>query len=336
MAPLPANSDESLNVNSEPKVNSPIETFESIRDFYITYLETAFRIGPPEIEALRRTLLEEKGTLCADVFLEPMQKYEDYGLAISDLCNESTGEKWLPGFSPKEREAFIALCLSGLIPSAADNPSEGKYKLYSHQLEMLMRGVQAGKPGVVTSGTGSGKTESFLLPIFAQISKEAVSWSPSPSIASWKPWWHAGSGAAPSFMRDAGIEAVSRPKAMRAMVLYPMNALVEDQLVRMRRALDSDNAHAAMDKHFGGNRIFFGRYTSSTKVTGWHQHPRLRDKREQDRSARKAATSGLSFNCPICGCWLAITVPSKRPGFLPITPRLRAWSMVQNRILAPI
>lgn len=270
-------------------MNSPIETFESIRDFYITYLETAFRIGPPEIQALRRKLLEDKGTLCADLFLEPMQKYEDYGLAISDLRKDPAGAKWLPGFNAKEREAFIALCLSGLIPSAADNPSEGKYKLYTHQLEMLARGVQAGKPGVVTSGTGSGKTESFLLPIFAQISKEAASWPPSPSLGSWKPWWHAGSSAEPSYMRDAGIEAASRPKAMRAMVLYPMNALVEDQLVRMRRALDSDAAHAAMDKHFGGNRIFFGRYTSATKVTGWHQHPRLRDKREQDRSARKTA-----------------------------------------------
>ena len=63
-------------------MNSPIETFESIRDFYIAYLETAFRIGPPEIQALRRKLLEDKGTLCADLFLEPMPKYEDYGLAM--------------------------------------------------------------------------------------------------------------------------------------------------------------------------------------------------------------------------------------------------------------
>lgn len=270
-------------------MNSPIETFESIRDFYIAYLETAFRIGPPEIQALRRKLLEDKGTLCADLFLEPMPKYEDYGLAISGLRNGPGGEKWLPGFSAKEREAFVELCLSGLIPSADDNPSAGKYKLYTHQLEMLARGVQAGKPGVVTSGTGSGKTESFLLPIFAQISKEAASWPPSPSLGSWSPWWHAGGSAKPTYGRDAPIEAASRPKAMRAMVLYPMNALVEDQLVRMRRALDSDAAHAAMDKHFHGNRIFFGRYTSATKVTGWHEHPRLRDKREQDRSARKAA-----------------------------------------------
>ena len=268
-------------------MNSPIETFESIRDFYIAYLETAFRIGPPEIQVLRRKLLEDKGTLCADIFLEPMPKYEDYGLVISDLRNGPAGDKWLPGFNVKEREAFVDLCLSGLIPSADNDPSVGKFKLYTHQLEMLERGVQTGNPGVVTSGTGSGKTESFLLPIFAQISKEAASWPPSPLLSSWSPWWHAGSSAKPTFMRDAPTEAASRPKAMRAMVLYPMNALVEDQLVRMRRALDSDSAHTAMDKHFKGNRIFFGRYTSATQVTGWQNHPRLSDKREKDRSARK-------------------------------------------------
>lgn len=57
-----------------------------------------------------------------------------------------------------------------------------------------------------------------------------------------------GQAADPSSMRD--VEAKQRPKAVRAIILYPMNALVEDQLVRMRRALDSDEAHLEMDRHF--------------------------------------------------------------------------------------
>lgn len=32
----------------------------------------------------------------------------------------------------------------------------------------------------------------------------------------------------------------TRTAAMRAIILYPMNALVEDQLSRLRKALDSD------------------------------------------------------------------------------------------------
>jgi hypothetical protein len=53
-----------------------------------------------------------------------------------------------------------------------------------------------------------------------------------------------------------------------------MNALVEDQLVRIRRALDSDEARGVCDKRFKKNRIYFGRYTGLTCVTGFDVHPR--------------------------------------------------------------
>ncbi|WP_320151447.1 DEAD/DEAH box helicase [uncultured Tolumonas sp.] len=266
-------------------MNNPLETFESIRDFYITYLETAFRIGSPIIQAYRRELLEEQGTLCADLFLEPMPRYQDYGLTISDLRNTAIGEKWLPGFTAQQRAAFIDLCLGGLLPRDSIKTSEGRYKLYTHQLDMLKRGVQPAMPGIVTSGTGSGKTESFLLPILAQIAKEASGWPQSSELKCWQPWWKK-PNAQPTFMRE--FEAPTRPKAVRALILYPMNALVEDQLVRMRRSLDSNEVHKVMDAHFGGNRIFFGRYTSATKVTGWLNHPRKNnDKKEKRRVANK-------------------------------------------------
>ena len=38
---------------------------------------------------------------------------------------------------------------------------------------MLAKGVRDGQAGIVTSGTGSGKTESFLLPVLATILAEA-------------------------------------------------------------------------------------------------------------------------------------------------------------------
>lgn len=267
-------------------MNNPLETFESIRDFYITYLETAFRIGSSDIQSERRALLEQQGTLCADLFIEPMPRYQNHGLTISDLRNDSYGQTWLPGFNVQQRTAFIDLCLGGLLPRDKNDQTKGRFKLYTHQLEMLKRGVQSGKPGIVTSGTGSGKTESFLLPVLAQISKEAVGWPESPALKRWQPWWHDPSGKSPTFMRDH--EATERPKAVRALVLYPMNALVEDQLVRMRRALDSREAHDVMDKCFGGNRIFFGRYTSATKVTGWLEHPRRsKEAKERKRVAKK-------------------------------------------------
>jgi DEAD/DEAH box helicase domain-containing protein len=268
-------------------MNNPLETFESIRDFYITYLETAFRIGHPDIQSKRRELLEQAGTLCAELFLEPLPKYADAGLRIDDLKQEAQGKTWLPGFSSHEISTFVDLCLSGLIPADNDDSSKGRYKLYKHQLEMLRKGVGQGTPGIVTSGTGSGKTESFLMPILAQISKEAIRWPKTPNNLAWQPWWRSGDKTVPTFKRDSNCESDSRPKAIRALILYPMNALVEDQLVRIRQALDSDEAHKVMDRSFGGNRIYFGRYTSATKVTGWLNHPRLHDSKEKRRVKKK-------------------------------------------------
>ena len=48
-------------------MQDPIQTFSAIRDFYITYLETAFRIGDPSIQEIRRKLLEEVGSLATDL-----------------------------------------------------------------------------------------------------------------------------------------------------------------------------------------------------------------------------------------------------------------------------
>ena len=67
-----------------------------------------------------------------------------------------------------------------------------------------------------------------------------------------------------------------------------MNALVEDQLSRLRKAIDSPEAHEIMDERFEGNRLFFGRYTSATPVAGHLIHPRRpTDPKERDRSSKR-------------------------------------------------
>src|SRR4051812_26776614 len=100
-------------------MKNPFDAFESVRNFYITYLETAFRIGDCEIQALRRTLLESDGTLCTQPFLEPMPKYMPSDSSIDDLAGKA-GEHWLPGFTAAERRLFSELAMAGLIPSKMD------------------------------------------------------------------------------------------------------------------------------------------------------------------------------------------------------------------------
>lgn len=277
----------------------PIAAFERIRDFYITYLETAFRIGDAGVARERRAMLEEVGTLCTSPLLEPVPRYKVVEWPLSRLRDDWAGNP-LTQMSTAARSAFVSLITGGLFPS-------DRIKLFAHQARMLERGTQEGTPGVVTSGTGSGKTESFLLPVLASIVAEAKrSWGTQlPTyLGPATRWWRAADGSIRSSLPPSELPAKDAPgrtpfvlrragethrrAAVRCLILYPMNALVEDQLVRIRRALDSNQVREILDTELSGNRIFFARYTGETPVTGFDRHPRAQASTVAERKRRIA------------------------------------------------
>src|SRR5205823_5932455 len=82
----------------------------------------------------------------------------------------------------------------------------------------------------------------------------------------------------------------SRPAAIRCIILYPMNALVEDQLRRLREGFDSPSARAWLDEHRGGNRFHFGRYTGRTPISGESNNKaRVQELRSQLRKLEATA-----------------------------------------------
>lgn len=89
--------------------------------------------------------------------------------------------------------------------------------VYGHQ-EDAIRAIHAGKTTLVSTGTGSGKTECFLYPVVSKCLD----------------------------LRDAGT-----PAGISAVIVYPMNALAEDQLGRLRSLL-------------AGTGISFGMYVGKT------------------------------------------------------------------------
>lgn len=261
----------------------PIGGFRRIQDFFISYIETNFRIADPSVAASRRNLLNSSGEFAAEPYIEPVLRYESSDKTLEVLAEMDGGP--LNSLSHKGRKAFAELALSGLFDAKPGDevwPRRSVHAPYSHQIQMLERGLSPGCPGIVTSGTGSGKTESFMLPILAALSNEAASWAAPYDGYLQNRWWN---GEKTSWVSRR--EGEKRQAAVRALVLYPMNALVEDQMARLRKTLDSDDARQVMEHRFAGNRIFFGQYTSATPVTGYASHPRISGvKSEKSRRAR--------------------------------------------------
>jgi DEAD/DEAH box helicase/Helicase conserved C-terminal domain len=262
----------------------PIGGFNRIKNFFISYVETNFRISNSSVALARGQLLRATDVFATAPLMEPVLRYQPNEKKLEELIDDVGGP--LEPLSTDARKAFVELALSGLFegsPADGDICRASQYPPYQHQIEMLRRGLLPGHPGIVTSGTGSGKTESFMLPVLAALSNEAVQWK-APSAGYLKESWWKKDGA-PWVQRRA---EENRPSAIRAMVLYPMNALVEDQMVRLRRTLNSDEARSVMDKRFNGNRLFFAQYTSATPVTGHESHPRLgNNRRENERHQRR-------------------------------------------------
>jgi DEAD/DEAH box helicase domain-containing protein len=278
-------------------MKDPIGTFDRLQASIKRYITSAFGTDSPSFEEERQRLLDTHGVLFQEPYIEPIPAYRT-GKKARELSSDG-----LPGLDESARSAFVALVHAGLTNQ--DRP------LYLHQ-ERMLREALGGKNAVVVTGTGSGKTEAFLLPVLAAVIREAkVDRGGWPAVeAREQPPWSRDNSPEWSDTRP-GLRGEERPAAIRALILYPMNALVEDQLSRLRTALDTDNAHAAMDVFLGGNRIRFGRYNGSTPVSGhpvkfnpetgrWSSNNAAKERLQ--RSMREAASAHAAISRKLRSC----------------------------------
>ena len=258
----------------------PIYAYKEIKDNFILYVKTAFGTRYKSIEEEREELLRTDQVAAREPWIEPLPAYKNVELDNGEKLRISSLRKQdLPTMNQESSSIFKEFILKGLI--------KGDYPIYQHQAEMLRKALE-GKNCVITSGTGSGKTESFLLPMLASIIQEAENEWKQPVAYTPNRWWNANDGN-PMLMQDIfefpqGAEqgtpgylassAMQRPNekrdaAVRALIIYPMNALVEDQMTRLRDALDNDEVQKWMTERLHGNRIFFGRYNGATPTPGY-------------------------------------------------------------------
>ncbi len=220
---------------------NPLTTFAQLREYLFRYYNTPYRLRDPHVAEERQLLLDQEGATWRQPWIEPLRDYAVTGVGLDHALADSGALAELVEFAR-----------AGLI----DFPD-----IFRHQQQALAAST-AGKNVAVTAGTGSGKTEAFLLPLFASLLEESREWGGGPGNSS--KWWK--SPSAPWTPQRKG--ETGRDAAVRALILYPMNALVEDQVGRLRQALDSEAARDWLDVNRNGHRLYFGRYTGATPVSG--------------------------------------------------------------------
>jgi DEAD/DEAH box helicase domain-containing protein len=223
-------------LRSTERIPQPLTVYRQIAEAYLRYYETAFWLRDPALRDERRALLEGPGVIFTEPLVEPVLPY-DPADSIAEVCEEL-------GLGADVADALAEMLFG--------EPSS--FCLRKHQARALRVALstQGKRNIVVTSGTGSGKTEAFLLPIFARLLREAQSW---PSEAPAHRWWDRKEEGSPW---EAARVNSRRPAAVRAMILYPTNALVEDQITRLRRAVITARGDETSP------RFWFGRYTGAT------------------------------------------------------------------------
>ena len=240
---------------------NPLQVYEEVRSTYLKYIDSAFWLRSNELMSERRSRLLASDLLFTDVLLEPVLPYDSYQSLMS-IATEI-------GLVPEVAEV-VGRALFGEYMKSSD-----PVMLRKHQAEALRQSLQNGRlPGrnvVVTSGTGSGKTEAFLLPVLTRLVVESQDWSGSDEL---HPWWD----RLDEVWRSSRSNA-PRSSAIRALILYPTNALVEDQITRLRHAVRQIVS-------LTGRQLWFGRYTGATPGSG---PPPVATRRDRQRISEIAS-----------------------------------------------
>ena len=182
------------------EVLDPLETTDAIREAYWRYLNTTFRPADPDLARDFAVQLGQAYRLTRGPILQAHAPYVA-GLSLRSLV--------------KERVLHPKLLQLDELAFPVDRP------LYLHQ-EQAIRKIVAGRNVAIATGTGSGKTEAFIVPIVNSLLHES----------------------------DRGT--LNQP-GVRALLLYPMNALANDQMTRL----------AVFLRRFP--EITFGRYVGDTE-----------------------------------------------------------------------
>ena len=211
---------------------TPTRLIKRLSDSLRGYIESAYPLSDPILVQARRRLLETEAgghLLSQEPFIETTTRYTTSPRGYNEL-----------GLSSHIGEFFSRLSET---PTGTSGPEDDRRILYSsmygHQEKAFKEFLVEGKDVVVATGTGSGKTECFLVPMLGSLYDEA-------------------------HQRPDSFEL----PAVRTLVLYPMNALVNDQLSRLRLLFGEQAVADGFSELPAGRFPRFGMYTGRTPYAG--------------------------------------------------------------------
>jgi len=199
------------------------ETTQQIHQALQDYIEATYHISNKKLIIQRKRLLRELGVIHQEPFLESTPRYKTKSTFAEIIGLHSSVKDIFSVVSQRENDLDVLI---------HDPP-------YHHQMESVRNCLVEDNNLLVMTGTGSGKTECFLLPILGKLAIEAAT----------KP------------------DQFKQCSAVRAIVLYPMNALVNDQLGRLRLLFGDPRIVKRFIK-WASRPPRFARYTSRTLYPG--------------------------------------------------------------------
>src|SRR5438132_7378731 len=132
------------------KQDSPLtetigQTIQQLHRSLRDYIEAAYHVSNPGLVAQRKALLDQVGVIHQRPYLESTPRYKT-GKRFADIN----------GLDPAVVEMFATVSsASDSLPLVIHDPP------FEHQAESVRRVLVERESLVVTTGTGSGKTESF-------------------------------------------------------------------------------------------------------------------------------------------------------------------------------
>jgi DEAD/DEAH box helicase domain-containing protein len=229
--------------------------YEDIRQRIELYIDTAYWTNDEEFNCCRREYLRDRinSPIYTDPIYEIIPRYPVSSMPFAELVKNCG----LKGLVQSDYQFNLLLDFLNL----------NQMHLFEHQLNSVEVALLRNENAVVTTGTGSGKSLCFVLPLVLNILKEALGSNGRPlwdgnGMHPDPEWWSDDSEFA--FKRSS----TNRQPAIRCLIMYPLNALVQDQIETFRRLLNSDEANTFFGQVLNGERIYFGQYNGATLGKG--------------------------------------------------------------------